>query len=167
MASIWVVTLHNLLCTWTHPYPVTLLPICSGYFRAEPFPLKIPQLFSNQSFYTYLPMKMEQIECSETSAYKIHTLGNCPEESIQHSENGQSLKWNDYRFAAGYFCMHWRTFLLSNPSHVLYPFWKNANSVSQLSSIINVTKENIQHCRCAHILLASLDSKCDVTFPHW
>jgi len=30
-----------------------------------------------------LPMKMEQIECSETSAYKIQTLGNYPEESIQ------------------------------------------------------------------------------------
>jgi len=29
-------------------------------------------------------MKMEQTECSETSAYKIQTLGNYPEESIQH-----------------------------------------------------------------------------------
>jgi len=32
---------------------------------------------------TYLPMKMEQTECSETSAYKIQTPGNYPEESIQ------------------------------------------------------------------------------------
>jgi len=32
-----------------------------------------------------LPMKMEQTECSETSAYKIQTPGNYPEESIQHS----------------------------------------------------------------------------------
>jgi hypothetical protein len=30
-------------------------------------------------------MKMEQIECSETSAYKIQTPGNHPEENIQHS----------------------------------------------------------------------------------
>jgi len=29
---------------------------------------------------TYPPMKIE--ECSETSAYKIQTLGNYPEESI-------------------------------------------------------------------------------------
>ena len=29
-------------------------------------------------------MKMEQTECSETSAYKIQTLGNHPKESIQH-----------------------------------------------------------------------------------
>jgi len=37
-------------------------------------------------------MKMEQTECSETSAYKIQMLGNYPEESIQHSEHGESLK---------------------------------------------------------------------------
>jgi len=30
-------------------------------------------------------MKMEQTECSETSAYKVQKPGNCPEESIQHS----------------------------------------------------------------------------------
>jgi hypothetical protein len=33
--------------------------------------------------HTYLPMKMEQTECSETSAYKIQTPGNYQEESIQ------------------------------------------------------------------------------------
>jgi len=38
------------------------------------------------------PMKLEQPECSETSAYKIQTTGNYPEESIQHSEHGKSLK---------------------------------------------------------------------------
>ena len=42
--------------------------------------------------FTYLPMKMEETECSETSAYKIQTPGNYPEESIQHTENGVSLK---------------------------------------------------------------------------
>ena len=35
---------------------------------------------------------MEQTECSETSAYKIQTPRNYPEESIQHSEHGESLK---------------------------------------------------------------------------
>jgi len=40
----------------------------------------------------YPLMKMEQIECSETSAYKIQTPGNYPEESIQHSEQDESLK---------------------------------------------------------------------------
>jgi hypothetical protein len=38
----------------------------------------------------YPPMKMEQ--CSETSVHKIHTTWNYPEESIQHSEHGESLK---------------------------------------------------------------------------
>jgi len=37
-------------------------------------------------------MKVKQTECSETSAYKIQTTENYPEESIQHSEHGESLK---------------------------------------------------------------------------
>jgi len=41
---------------------------------------------------TYLPMKMEQTECSETSAYKFQTPGIRPKESIQHSVHGESLK---------------------------------------------------------------------------
>jgi len=32
-------------------------------------------------------MKMEQTECSETSAYKIQTPGNYPQESIQQNLN--------------------------------------------------------------------------------
>jgi len=41
---------------------------------------------------TYLPMKMEQTGCSETSAYTFQTPGNHPKESIQHSVHGESLK---------------------------------------------------------------------------
>jgi hypothetical protein len=37
-------------------------------------------------------MKMEQTECSEKSAYKIQTPGNHPEENIQRTEHGESLK---------------------------------------------------------------------------
>jgi len=37
-------------------------------------------------------MKMKQTECSETSAYKIQTPGNYPEENIQRTEHGKSLK---------------------------------------------------------------------------
>jgi hypothetical protein len=37
-------------------------------------------------------MKMEQTECSETSAYKIQTPGNYPEGNIQHTEHSESLK---------------------------------------------------------------------------
>jgi hypothetical protein len=35
---------------------------------------------------------MEHTECFKTSAYKIQTPGNYPEESRQRSEQGKSLK---------------------------------------------------------------------------
>jgi hypothetical protein len=38
------------------------------------------------------PVKMEQTECSEMLVHKIQRPGNYPEESIQHSEHGESLK---------------------------------------------------------------------------
>jgi len=37
-------------------------------------------------------MKMEQIECSETSAYNTQTPGKYPKEYIQDSKHGESLK---------------------------------------------------------------------------
>ena len=59
-----------------------------------------------QSLFTYLPMKMEQTQCSETQAYKIQTPGNYPEENIQHKEHGESLKSRIYldRFSLLLFC---------------------------------------------------------------
>jgi len=55
--------------------------------------LEYTPTFSNLVIlHTYLPMKMEQTECSETLAYKIQMPGNYPEESIQHSEHSKSLK---------------------------------------------------------------------------
>jgi hypothetical protein len=42
-------------------------------------------------------MKMEQIECSETSAYIIETPGNYPKENIIYSEHGESLKSRTFR----------------------------------------------------------------------
>jgi len=57
-------------------------------FSIQTFSHMIPQHFSNlvHSTHTYLPMKMEQTECSETSTYKLQTPGNYPEESIQQKE---------------------------------------------------------------------------------
>jgi hypothetical protein len=37
-------------------------------------------------------MNIEQTECSENMAIKIQTAGNYPEESIQHSKHGETLK---------------------------------------------------------------------------
>jgi len=44
-------------------------------------------------------MKMEQTECSETSAYELQTPGNYPKESIQHTEHGESLKSRDVSYS--------------------------------------------------------------------
>ena len=39
-----------------------------------------------------VPIKMKQIECSETSAYINQAPGNHPKENTQHSEHGESLQ---------------------------------------------------------------------------
>jgi len=62
-----------------------------GYFRAKPSPVWIPQLFSNLVIIHLLAYE-DGTECSETSAHKIQTPGNYPEENIQHTEHGESLK---------------------------------------------------------------------------
>jgi hypothetical protein len=43
------------------------------------------------------PAYEDGTECSDMSAYKIQTLGNYPEENIQHTEHSKSVKsrkWN-------------------------------------------------------------------------
>ena len=45
-------------------------------------------------------MKIEQIECSETSAYIIQTPGNYSKENIICSEHGESLKSRISRIAS-------------------------------------------------------------------
>ena len=68
----------NCFCALTHPYPVTDLPD-SAIFQPN-LSRMIAQNFSNliHSTHNYLPMKMEQTECSETSAYKLQTPGKLP-----------------------------------------------------------------------------------------
>jgi hypothetical protein len=49
-------------------------------------------------------MKMEQTECSETSAYKIQTPGNYPEENIQQIRGcffGNTLQFRQFKVEAG------------------------------------------------------------------
>jgi hypothetical protein len=48
--------------------------------------------FLKPSRSSHLPPYEDGTECSETSAYKIQTPENYPEESVQHSEQGESLK---------------------------------------------------------------------------
>jgi hypothetical protein len=78
---------------WPLPYPVTHLPNAKANFKLNPFSYNTPTFLNLiHSSHNRLPMKMEQTECSETSAHKIQTPGNNPEESIQRLEQGESLK---------------------------------------------------------------------------
>ena len=74
--------------------------MAQAIFEPNPFPYT-PQHLSHlvHSTHTYLPMKMEQTECSETSAFKIQTPGNYPKEIIQHSEHGKNLKSRPQRLS--------------------------------------------------------------------
>ena len=44
------------------------------------------------TFFIHLPMKMEPIRSSETSAIKTHTPGNYPKRNILQLKHGESLK---------------------------------------------------------------------------
>ena len=59
-------------------------PVSEFYMPTFRNTLSVPSL--------HLSAYEDGTECSETSAYKIQTPGNYPEESIQHSEHGESLK---------------------------------------------------------------------------
>jgi hypothetical protein len=55
--------------------------------------------FRNTPFHLlHLSAYEDVTECSETSAYKIQTPRNHPEENIQHTEHGESLKSRNYWF---------------------------------------------------------------------
>jgi hypothetical protein len=63
--------------------------------------------------HTNPPLKMEQTVFSETLAFKLQTPVNHPEESIQHSEHGESLKsrryavlWNSFAYLGTLFKKH-------------------------------------------------------------
>jgi len=65
--------------------------ISSGYFRAKPSPVWIPQQFSNLVI-LHQPAYEGGTECSETSAYKIQTPGNYLEENTHHAECCSKVK---------------------------------------------------------------------------
>jgi len=46
----------------------------------------------SQSFFIHLPMKMEQVEGSETSDIRTKTPGNYPKKNILHIEHGERVK---------------------------------------------------------------------------
>ena len=58
----------------------SLSQIGSGYFQAKFFLYKYPNILK-PCHTSYLPDYEDGTECSETSAYKIQTPGNYPEET--------------------------------------------------------------------------------------
>jgi len=93
VASMWVVTLHNLFLYSDPPLPCHPPSYWLRLFLSQTFSrINTPTFSIPVILHTYPPTKMEQAECSEMSAYKIQTPGNYPEESIQHTEHGESLK---------------------------------------------------------------------------
>jgi hypothetical protein len=87
VASMWVVTLHSLLLYSDLPPTLSTFLIAQAIFEPKTFPhINTPTFLNQVILHNYLPMKMEQTECSETSAFKIQMPENYPEESIQHSQ---------------------------------------------------------------------------------
>jgi len=74
------------------PQPVVTPPTPSGHSPSHwlrHFPTTTPSGINTphvpyQSFFIHLPMKMEPIGCSETSAFRTQTPGNYPKENILH-----------------------------------------------------------------------------------
>jgi hypothetical protein len=66
-------------------------------------------------------MKMEQIKCSETSAYIIQTPGNYPKDNIIYTEHGESLKSRIQSYVAFTYCMIWNNELERMWKEVLIP----------------------------------------------
>jgi hypothetical protein len=66
--------------------------LAQAIFEPNLFLYKYPNILK-PSHSSYLPTYEDGTEeCSETLANKIQTPGNYPEESIQHSEHGESFK---------------------------------------------------------------------------
>jgi hypothetical protein len=90
---MWVIAIHSLfLCSDLLPPRHPLSDWLRLFFEPKHFPYKYPNHFNPVTLHTYPPMKMEQTQCSETSAFKLQTPGNNPEENIRHSEQGEILK---------------------------------------------------------------------------
>jgi hypothetical protein len=67
-----------------HPYPVTLLPIGPGYFRAKP-PVCIPQLFSHLVIIHRLVYEDGTGRVFRNVGIYNSDAGNYPEENMQQT----------------------------------------------------------------------------------
>ena len=92
MASMWVVTLHDPFLYSDPPLPCHPPSYWLRLFSSQTFShINTPNILK-PSHSSYLSAYEDGTECSEMSAYEIRTPENYPEESIRHSEHGESLK---------------------------------------------------------------------------
>jgi len=90
---MWVFPLHSLFLYSELPLPSHPPSVWLRLFWSQIHSRINTSTFATPIIlHTYPPTKLQQTECSETLAYKIQILRNYPEESIQHSEHGRSLK---------------------------------------------------------------------------
>jgi len=87
VASMWVVTLQSPFLYSDLPLPCHPPSYWLRLFSSQTFSCINTQTFLKPSHSAYLSAYEDgkKTECSEMSAYKFQTLGNYPEESIQHS----------------------------------------------------------------------------------
>ena len=89
---MWVFNLHSLFLYSDLPLPCHPPSHWLRLFSSQTFSCKNTPTFLKRSHSSYLPASEDGRDCSETSAYKIQTTGNYPDESVQRSEHGKSLK---------------------------------------------------------------------------
>jgi hypothetical protein len=82
---------HVIVSSMASPYFVTLQNWLRLFSSQTFSPINTPT-FLKPNHSSRLPAYEDRTECSETSVYKLQTSGNYPEESMQHSEQGESLK---------------------------------------------------------------------------
>jgi len=118
LPSNWWIMVSNFLCYWSciilFCRPIRLqrnrTEVCNifsfGQFPgvwvliADVSEPSISSIFIGRwmKYFIHLPMRMELIEGSETSAIRTQTPGNYPKENILHIEHGESLKSRGQKF---------------------------------------------------------------------
>ena len=88
-----VLALHSLFLYSDPPAPCPHSSELLRLFLSQTFlHINTPTISSRLFFLLTTPMKVEQAGCCEMSKYNIQMPGNHPQERIQHSEYGKSLK---------------------------------------------------------------------------
>ena len=88
---VYTLPLHYLLTT-NRPARAHLFLLARPLPRPKPNQIYIPPTILPLTYFIHLPMKMEPIVSSETSAIKSQTPGNYPKRNKLHLQHGKSLK---------------------------------------------------------------------------